>query len=91
MVRKVQSFCSELKLRIPGSSNLAYSNARGRLPTDDVDLVGDTARDRVLSGVREDQRWPGRQVKVVPYVSIFLPALFNQRHKGNPRGSINRK
>ena len=73
VVRKVQSFCSELKLRIPGSSNVAYCKARGRLSTEDVDAVGDAVRERVLSRVREDQRWLGREVKVVDGTGIKLP------------------
>ena len=34
VVRKVQSFCSELKLKIPGSSNVAYCKARRRLASE---------------------------------------------------------
>lgn len=73
VVRKVQSFCSELKLRIPSSSNVAYCKARGRLSIEDVDAVGKAVRDRVLSRIRDDQLWLGRTVKVVDGTGIKLP------------------
>lgn len=72
VVRKVQSFCSELKLRIPGSSNVAYCKARGRLPTEDVEAVQSSVRARILGRVREDQRWLGHDVKVVDGTGIKL-------------------
>jgi len=85
VVRKVQSFCSELKLRIPGSSNVAYCKARGRVPTKDVDAVGNAVRDRVLAGVGKDRLWLGREVKVVDGTGIKLPdTLENQAEWPQP-------
>lgn len=72
VVRKVQSFCSELKLKIPGSSNVAYCKARGRLSTKDVDAVRASVLERLLARVREDQRWLGHDVKVVDGTDIKL-------------------
>lgn len=72
VVRKVQSFCSELKLKIPGSSNVAYCKARGRLDTKDVDAVRASVLERVLAGVRQEQRWLGHDVKVVDGTGIKL-------------------
>jgi len=72
VVRKVQSFCSELKLKIPGSSNVAYCKARGRLDVKDVDAVKAAVLERLLSRVREDQRWLGHDVKVVDGTGIKL-------------------
>ncbi len=72
VVRKVQSLCSELKLRMPANSDAAYCMARGRLKQDDIDTVKQAVRERVLSRVREDQRWLGRTVKVVDGTGIRL-------------------
>ncbi|MFP4352389.1 MAG: IS4 family transposase [Puniceicoccaceae bacterium] len=73
VVRKVQSFCSELKLKMPGSSNVAYCKARGRLPVKDVDAVHSSVLGRVLSRVGREQCWLGRNVKVVDGTGIKLP------------------
>lgn len=73
VVRKVQSFCSELKLKIPGSSNVAYCKARARLPVDDVDAVHTSVLQQLVSRVRSDQRWLDHDVKVVDGTGIRLP------------------
>lgn len=73
VVRRVQGLCSELKLRIPGSSNVAYCKARGRLPVADIEAVATAVRDRVLARVRDDQRWLGHDVRVVDGTGIRLP------------------
>lgn len=72
VVRKVQSFCSERKLKIPGSSNVAYCKARGRLDIKDVDAVRQCVLSRVLAGVRQEQQWLGHDVKVVDGTGIKL-------------------
>lgn len=72
VVRKVQSFCSELKLRMPGSSTVAYCKARAKLATEDVNAVHAAVLARVLGKVREDQRWLGHEVKVVDGTGIKL-------------------
>ena len=72
VVRKVQSFCSELKLKIPGSSNVAYCKARRRLASKDIDAVRQCVLERVLAGVRQEQLWLGHQVKVVDGTGIKL-------------------
>ena len=52
----MQSFCSELKLKIPGSSNVAYCKAREwRLASKDIDAVRQCVLERVLAGVRQEQ------------------------------------
>ena len=68
----MQSFCSELKLKIPGSSNVAYCRARRRLAIKDVDAVRQCVLERVLAGVRQEQLWLGHQVKVVDGTGIKL-------------------
>lgn len=73
VVRKVQSFCSELKMRVPGSHNVAYCKARTRLQLEDLDAVHVSVRDQLLSRVRSDQRWLGHSVKVVDGTGIRLP------------------
>lgn len=73
VVRKVQSFCSELKLKIPGSSNVAYCKARRRLPSGDVEAIGESVLNRLLARVCDDQRWLGHDVKVVDGTGIKLP------------------
>jgi len=90
VVRKIQSFCSELKLRVPGSSNVAYCKARGRLPTEDVDAVRASVLDRLLARVRDDQRWKGRVVKVVDGTGIRLPDT-EENQAGFPQPGEQRK
>lgn len=72
VVRKVQSFCSELKRKIPSSSNVAYCKARSRLAAKDIEAVHCSVLDRVLGRVCKDQRWLGRTVKVVDGTGIRL-------------------
>jgi hypothetical protein len=59
----MQSFCSELKLKTPGSSNVAYCKARIRLASKDIDAVRLCVLERVLAGVRQEPLWLGHQVK----------------------------
>ena len=66
------NFCSELKLKIPGSSNVAYCKARRRLAIKDVDAVRQCVLERVLAGVRQEQLWLGHHVKVVDGTGIKL-------------------
>lgn len=73
VVRKVQSLCGALKLKVPGSSNVAYCKARARLPSEAVEGVHRSVVERVCAGVRGDQRWLGRDVKVVDGTGIRLP------------------
>lgn len=73
VVRKVQSFCSELKLKIPGSSNVAYCKARARLAPEDVEAVDQSVLERLLGRVIREHRWLGRKVKVVDGTGIRLP------------------
>jgi hypothetical protein len=56
VVRKVQSVCGELKLKIPGSSNVAYCKARRRLASKDIDAVRQCVLERVLAGLPSRQR-----------------------------------
>ena len=72
VVRKVQSFCSELKLKIPGSSNVAYCKARARLAKEDVQAVHKSVLQRLLGRVCNKQLWLGRTVKVVDGTGIRL-------------------
>ena len=72
VVRKVQSFCSELKLRIPGSSNVAYCKARARLAKEDIQAVHKSVSQRLLGRVCNDQLWLGRKVRVVDGTGIRL-------------------
>ena len=73
VVRKVQSFCSELKLKISGSSNVAYCRARARLAAEDVEVVHSSVLKRLLGRVCHDQLWLGQTVKVVDGTGIRLP------------------
>lgn len=87
VVRKVQSFCSQLQLKIPGSSNVAYCKARSRLDTADVDAVRAAVLQRVLARVQADQRWLGHTVKVVDGTGIRLPdTAANQAQWPQPGG-----
>lgn len=58
---------------MPGSSNVAYCKACGRLPSEDLKAVHSSVYERLLARVREDQRWLGRDVKVVDGTGIRLP------------------
>ncbi len=85
VVRKVQSFCSELKLKIPGSSNVAYCKARARMAVEDVEAVHKSVLERILGRVCREQLWLGRKVKVVDGTGIRLPdTLENQAEWPQP-------
>lgn len=73
VVRKIQSFGSEMKLRIPSSNNAAFCKARARMAKQDLEAIHSCILDRILSRVRDRQRWLGHNVKVVDGTGIRLP------------------
>lgn len=80
VVRKVQGFCSEKELPMPGSSNAAYCKARAKLPAQDLQRIHEKVAGTLQQRVLEDQRWKGREVKVIDGTGITLPdTLENQQ------------
>ena len=73
VVRKVQSFCSEKKLPLPDSDNAAYCRARGKLDDEVLDTIHEHVKGKVQQRVLGDQRWKGRDVKVIDGTGITLP------------------
>ena len=73
VVRKVQSFCSEKKLPLPDSDNGAYCRARSKLDDKLLDTIHEHVRKKVQQRVLNDQRWKGREVKVIDGTGITLP------------------
>jgi hypothetical protein len=73
VVRKVQSFCSEKNLPLPGSDDSAYCTARGKLDDELLETIHEHVSDKVQQRVLEDQRWKGRDVKVINGTGITLP------------------
>lgn len=73
VVRKVQSFCSEKKLPLPDSDNAAYCRARGKLSDEVLETIHTHVSEKVQRRVLEDQRWKGRDVKVIDGTGITLP------------------
>lgn len=73
VVRKVQSFCSEKNLPLPDSDNAAYCRARGKLDDELLDTIHTHVSEKVQQRVMEDQRWKGREVKVIDGTGITLP------------------
>lgn len=73
VVRKVQGFCSEKNLPLPDSDNAAYCRARGKLDDEVLDTIHEHVSGKVQQRVLRDQRWKGRDVKVIDGTGITLP------------------
>lgn len=73
VVRKIQSYCSEKKLPLPDSDNSAYCTARGKLKDEDLDAIHEHLSGKVRQRVLDEQRWKGRDVKVLDGTGITLP------------------
>ena len=90
VVRKVQSFCSEKELPLPSSNDAAYCKARAKLDDKDLKKIHSKVCEKVQQRVIEDQRWKGRDVRVLDGTGITLPdTLENQAEF--PQPSIQRK
>ncbi|NQU75093.1 MAG: IS4 family transposase, partial [Planctomycetes bacterium] len=73
VVRKVQAWHATRRLPIPGTSTGAYCQARSRLPLQSLrDIQSHTATE-LQRGVRSDQLWLGRHVKVVDGTGVSMP------------------
>lgn len=90
VVRKVQSFCSQKDLPLPSSNDAAYCKARGRLEEADLESIHDRVAAKVQQQVLEDQRWKGRDVKVLDGTGITL-ADTEQNQQEFPQPSSQRK
>lgn len=71
-VRKVQSYCSENKLPIPSSRTASYSEARSRMPVEDLNGIHKEIAKKAQGKVLEKQRWIGHDVKVIDGTGITL-------------------
>ena len=72
VVRRVQSFCSQEKLKMPSSESTAYCKARKRLPLKDLNEIHKSVIEKVQARVREPQRWKGHDIKVMDGTGITL-------------------
>lgn len=72
VVRKIQSYCSEQGLDIPSGSDSAYTQARGRLPTDRLKQAFEEVRNKLEQQCRESWKWHGRSVRVIDGTGITL-------------------
>ena len=85
VVRKVQSYCSEKNLSLPDSDNAAYCKARGKIRDEDLDAIHECVSGKLEQRVLQDQRWKGREVKVIDGTGITLPdTLANQAEFPQP-------
>ncbi len=73
IVRKVQAWHATRRLPIPSSSTGAYCQARSRIPIESLRSVQSHTADELQRGVRSDQLWMGRHVKVVDGTGVSMP------------------
>ena len=73
VVRKVQSFCSQKKLQMPGNNDAAYCKARAKIKDSDLETIHTGVCDKVQQRVLSDQRWKERTVRVLDGTGITLP------------------
>ena len=90
VVRKVQSFCSEKELPLPSSNNAAYCTARTRVKDSDLEVIHKKVCEKVEQRVIADQRWKGRDVRVLDGTGITLPDTPKNQAEF-PQPSIQRK
>jgi hypothetical protein len=72
VVRKLQSYCSQQGLRLPGSSTSAYCQARGRLPLQRLEAIHQEVCEELQGRVQEGWLWLSRRVRVVDGTGIRL-------------------
>ena len=89
VVRKVQSLCSQKRLPLPSSNDAAYCKARAQLNNADLESIHDKVTAKVQQQVLEDQRWKGRDVKVLDGTGITL-ADTPENQEAFPQPSIQR-
>ena len=90
VVRKVQSFCSEKELPLPSANNAAYCKARTKIKDSDLKVIHEKVCEKVEQRVISDQRWKGRDVRVLDGTGITLPDTAENQAKF-PQPSIQRK
>jgi len=90
VVRKVQSFCSEKELPLPSSNNAAYCTVRTRVKDLDLEVIHKKVCEKVEQRVIADQRWKGRDVRVLDGTGITLPDTPKNQAEF-PQPSIQRK
>jgi hypothetical protein len=73
VVRKVQSFCSQHGLRVPGSDSSAYCQARSKLDGERLEDIHEAVCEQLNSRVQRDWLWHGHRVRVVDGTGIALP------------------
>jgi len=73
IVRKVQAWHATRKLPIPSSSTGAYCQARSRLPIESLRRIQSHTATELQRGIRSDQLWLGRHVKVVDGTGVSMP------------------
>ena len=73
VVRKVQSCCSLLGLKVPSSSTGAYCDARKLIKYDDLVSIHKAVSDSIQSSAPSEYLWKGMDVKVVDGTGIAIP------------------
>ena len=71
-VRKVQSFCTQRGLSLPGSSDSAYCQARRKLPLERLQAVHEHVGEQLTGRVQQGWLWHGRRVRLVDGTGIRL-------------------
>lgn len=90
VVRKLQSYCSEKKLKVPGSNTASYCEARGRFALEDLQGIHEAVADEVEKRVNEQQLWKGHDVKVIDGTGISMPDT-SENQKAFPQPGGQRK
>ncbi len=73
VVRKVQSYCSRNKLKVPSSATASYCDARGRMEHSDLQGIHQSIACKLQGRVMDKHRWKGHEVKVIDGTGITLP------------------
>ncbi|MBT7700709.1 MAG: IS4 family transposase [Verrucomicrobia bacterium] len=72
-VRKVQAWHATRRLPVPSTSTGAYCQARSRLPLKSLHNIQAHSAAELQRGVRSEQLWLGRHVKVVDGTGVSMP------------------
>ena len=73
IVRKVQAWHATRRLPMPSTSTGAYCQARSRLPLQSLRHIQSHTATELQRGIRSDQLWLGRHVKVIDGTGVSMP------------------
>ncbi len=90
VVRKVQSYCSKNRLRVPSSETTSYCTARGKAQIEDLNKIHEAVASKIQGHVREPQRWKGHDIQVIDGTGIALEDT-PENQEAFPQPSVQKK